>query len=155
MRKMVQKSDRERGQSLVELALTLTFLLLLTAGAIDLGRAFFTYITLRDAAQEGAIYGSYKPMPADVAEIKNRVMASATSPIDTSGINPNDVSISYIEVSPAKPQPYCPGNGIQVRVSYNFEITMPLLGAYIGGQSFPIDATVTDTILRTDDPDCS
>jgi Flp pilus assembly protein TadG len=48
----------ERGQAMVELATMLVILLTLLAGIVDFGRAFFTYITLRDAAQEGASYGS-------------------------------------------------------------------------------------------------
>ena len=59
-----QNHQNERGQSMVELALTITFLMILLAGTIDLGRAFFTWQALRDAAQEGASYGSFKP--ADV-----------------------------------------------------------------------------------------
>ena len=61
MVKKINQARKEQGQSLVELALSLTLLLLLLGGAIDLGRMFFTYIALRDAAQEGAIYGSYCP----------------------------------------------------------------------------------------------
>ena len=49
---------KEKGQSLVELAMSLVMLLTLLAGVVDFGRAFFTWITLRDAAQEGASYAS-------------------------------------------------------------------------------------------------
>ncbi len=47
------KDQAEVGQSLVELALSFTFLLLLLAGAADLGRLIFSYISIHDAAQEG------------------------------------------------------------------------------------------------------
>ena len=49
---------KERGQAIVELATSLVILLTLLAGVVDLGRALFTWITLRDAAQEGASYAS-------------------------------------------------------------------------------------------------
>ncbi|MFC1879838.1 TadE/TadG family type IV pilus assembly protein, partial [Chloroflexota bacterium] len=50
------------GQSLVEFAVALVFLLLLIAGIVDVSRALFTYMALRDAAQEGALYGSTNPL---------------------------------------------------------------------------------------------
>ena len=54
-----QNTDtKERGQAIVELATSLVILLTLLAGVVDLGRALFTWITLRDAAQEGASYAS-------------------------------------------------------------------------------------------------
>jgi hypothetical protein len=48
---------RERGSNLIELALVLPLLFVLTAFAADLGRAFFTYIAVIEAAREGARYG--------------------------------------------------------------------------------------------------
>lgn len=49
------------GQSLVELAISLPLLLLLLLGTIDMGRVFFDYIEMRQAAVEGATYGSRRP----------------------------------------------------------------------------------------------
>ena len=48
----------ERGQSLVELGISLLILLYLLAGAAEFGVLFFQFVQLRDAAQEGALYGS-------------------------------------------------------------------------------------------------
>jgi hypothetical protein len=43
----------------------------------------------------------------------------------------------------------CTGNTIRVTAVYDdFQITMPFLGLLIGGQTIPIRASVTDTILR-------
>ena len=49
------------GQSLVELAITLTVLLVLLSGAVSFGMAYYSYVAMRDAAQEGALYGSFMP----------------------------------------------------------------------------------------------
>lgn len=135
----------EQGQSLVELAMSLVFLLLLVAGAVDLGRAFFTFIALRDAAREGATYGSFHPTKN--AEILKRVTASAHGPIDSAGFT--DIQVDETAT------PACPGDGITVTVNYNFEITMPLLGTFVGGQTFPIAASVTNTVLASDDSSCT
>ena len=48
----------ERGQSLVELSISLVVLLYLLSGAVEFGLAFFQFVQLRDAAQEGALFGS-------------------------------------------------------------------------------------------------
>jgi hypothetical protein len=53
--------SRSRGQSLVEFALVLPILLLLLAGAIDLGRAYFSAISLENAVKEGAFFGARDP----------------------------------------------------------------------------------------------
>mgnify|MGYP001822952384 CR=1 FL=1 len=52
----------EGGQSLIELALMMVFLLIMLAGVVDVGRALFTYIAIRDSAQEGALVGSITPV---------------------------------------------------------------------------------------------
>lgn len=75
------ESTRERGQSLVELAISMPLLLLLMLGTIDMGRVFFDYIDMRNAAVEGATYGSRKP--ADTAGITAAVMAHGL-PADSS-----------------------------------------------------------------------
>lgn len=48
--------SRERGQSLIEVALTLPLLLFIMSIVVDLGRIYFTLIALEDAANEAALY---------------------------------------------------------------------------------------------------
>ena len=47
---------------MIELALSFVVLLLLLMGVVDLGRAYFAFMSMRDAAQEGAAYGSIYPI---------------------------------------------------------------------------------------------
>jgi hypothetical protein len=137
MKNLYINSDKERGQSMVELAVTITFLMMLLAGTIDLGRAFFTWLALRDAAQEGASYGSFKP--SDITGIQNRVWDNLEQVVN----NP----ASHISVIVNAPSP-CAGNMIQVDVNYpTFPITMPFLGTVLGTQIIPIHATINDSIL--------
>jgi Flp pilus assembly protein TadG len=137
-----QKTARnEKGQSLVEFAFSIVVLLLLVAGVVDLGRALYTYMGLRDAAQEGALYGSTNPTLN--SEIESRVRNSSNllqSITADAGAN-TSVQITILGTA-------CTNNGIKVRVTYaNFPITMPFIGALIGNQSIGISAEVTDTIL--------
>src|SRR6266849_9468029 len=50
---------RQRGQSLVEFAISSTVLLLLAMGLIDLSRAFYFSVALQGAAREGARHGAW------------------------------------------------------------------------------------------------
>lgn len=55
----MDKDDRagQRGQAVVELILSTALLLLILLAAVDLGRAFFAYVGLVNAAREGARAG--------------------------------------------------------------------------------------------------
>jgi Flp pilus assembly protein TadG len=133
---MNTKSKRsERGQSLVELAISLLILLYLLSGAVEFGIAFFQFVQLRDAAQEGALYGSMNP--TDTAGITARIRGSSNSPIDLSTITPE---ITYSGAP-------CEGNGITVKLTFNHQIFMPFIPQLIGSSQIPLTATVTDTIL--------
>ena len=142
MHNVIQIKQKERGQSMVELALTITFLMALLAGTIDLGRAFFTWLALRDAAQEGASYGTIKPN--DVPGVQKRVWDNLEQVVKSPQTN--------IVVIVTFTGPKCHGNTIQVDVNYpTFTIGMPFLSTIIGDDQIPIHATVNDSILK---PEC-
>jgi len=139
--KKLTKNSQQRGQSLVEVAISLTLLIVIVGGIVDLGRAFFSYISIRDAAQEGAIFGSLAPY--DLAGLEKRVRESSDNPVNLR--NTNDVTISpVINGGPCGGS----GNSITVTVTYNFEVSMPMMGTILGGQSFPLSARVNNLILR-------
>ncbi len=151
-------SRGQRGQSLVELSISLMVILLLLSGAVDFGMALFSYTTLRDAAQEGALYGSIsrEQVITDsewVANIQERVKAAGgnSGPVNLSDSNVVQINISLVPVGAAACEGTSvaggPPNGIQVALTYNYPIVMPLLGAILGSQTIPLTASVTDTIL--------
>lgn len=142
---MKQKS--ERGQSLVELAISILILIYLLSGAVEFGIAFFQFVQLRDAAQEGALYGSMNP--GDLAGIEARVRAASSSPIDLS-IDDADTGVTVDIDFPDGDQ--CEGNGIEVVVTHDHQIFMPFMPQLLGRNEIPLAATVTDTILT---PVCS
>jgi hypothetical protein len=129
----------EQGQGLVEFAFVATLLLILFVGLIDLGRALFAYMALRDAAQEGATYGSIYPGESGSIELRTR--ETSKRPVDLSDTSLVDVQINLLG-------PACAGNGIEVEVTYpEFPLTTPLLSSILGSDTIPIRAKVTDTIL--------
>jgi hypothetical protein len=138
---------QERGQSLVELAISLVVLLYLLSGAVEFGLAFFQFVQLRDAAQEGALYGSMNP--TNCTNITSRIQNASSSPVDLAG---PDVTIAIsINGNPCGSAAYsnmdCEGNGLLVEVSYPHEIFMPFIPKLIGRDTIDLNAEVTDTIL--------
>lgn len=138
--------DTENGQSLVEFAISLTVILYLLVGAIEFGIALFQYVQLRDAAQEGALYGSLNP--ADEPGIEAHVRAASSSPIDLQ--NDSNVNIDINFTNPdgtAKASSPCERDGIQVIITYPHQVFMPFVSAFIGSNTININASVTDTVL--------
>ena len=134
----MKKINNERGQSLVELSISLVLLLVLLSGAVEFGIAFFQFVQLRDAVQEGALYGSMNP--TDTSGIEDRVQGASDSPIDladTAVIDPPTIAI----VGSA-----CEGNGITVSLTFDHQVFMPFMSAIVG-TTIPLNASVTDTIL--------
>jgi Flp pilus assembly protein TadG len=125
----------ERGQSLVELGVSLVILLYLLSGAAEFGVLFFQFVQLRDAAQEGALYGSMNP--SDTTGITARVQAASSSPLDLTTITP------VITYSGAQ----CEGNGITVTLTYDHHLFMPFMPQLLGNDHITLSANVTDTIL--------
>ena len=137
-----------RGQSLVEMALTLTVILYLLLGAVEFSLALFQYVTMRDAAQEGAIYGSINP--SDMVGIENRARATASDimVIDDTDISVNLLGSSYCEGLSASGTP----NTIEIEITFPHKIFMPLVTPMIGTDTINLTAKVTNTILQ---PACS
>lgn len=63
--------DASPGQAIIEFAIVLPVMLLIALGAIDVGRVFFDYIGIRNAAMDGAVYGARHP--SDLAGAEQRV----------------------------------------------------------------------------------
>ena len=151
--------NRERGQSLVELAVSMLVLLYLLSGAVEFGLAFFQYVQLRDAAQEGALFGSMGPASPSIIA---RVQGASSSPVDlavTSGPQAVTISITAAESNGtpiANVAGACEGDAITVTVSYNHKVFMPFMSKFIG-PTIPLNATVTDTVLSPPqtNPGCS
>ena len=131
----------ERGQSLTELAVSFVLLVIILAVTVDLGRVFFSFISLREEAEEGALYGSLNP--EDNAGIIARVRSSSTTPVDLT-----DGSLVAVNVTSTG---VCAGETLTVTVTYTYQLTMPFVSEVLGTQQFPLTVDATSTILR---PEC-
>jgi Flp pilus assembly protein TadG len=160
MKNIRSSKRRQQGQSLVELAISLMILLWLLAGAVDLGMGLFTWISLRDAAEEGALFGSVYPTLDDgdgvyetgeainTAAIQQHVCASTTNPVKLTTNDNVTCDVTRVTVNVTTSTVPCAGGWIRVDVIYNYKIMMPLTSTIIGSQTIPIRASVTNTLLR-------
>ncbi len=122
------------GQSLVEFGIGITILLILLAGILDLGRAYFTLLALQDAAAEGAVYGSTTPL--DSSGIRARVRATSQWPVDFATFTDSQITVDLLG-------PACAGNDLKLTVNLDFEMIAP----FIGGRTLPLAAEAIYTIL--------
>ncbi len=142
---------KQRGQSLVELGISMMVLLILLAGAINFGIAFFDYVALRDATQEGALYGSITPATdtlgtLNTANIITRVQRSSSTPVNLTIITP---TVTFDGTT----KQTCPGHYLTVAIEYYVPITMPIAGIFTN--AIHLKASATSTILTSTTVICS
>ena len=118
----------ERGQGLTELAIALPVLLLLLLGMLDVGRAFWALIALRDPAAAGASYAA--SYPTRITEIRERAAASSTALVV---LSPDMFSVDYVD-------PPTAGQPITVTVTYDFELLNPVGNAIVPGGTLTLRA---------------
>lgn len=131
-----RRSNRFKGQSLVELALALPTLLLLMLGTIDVGRMFIGYIEMRNAVFEGARYGSR--VPTDTDGIKQAVYDHGVP----SGTHVADPTFGGQEIGLGS------DSTITVTATRTFTpITIGFLDKYFGFGVFHLRATATMQVM--------
>lgn len=132
--------QEERGAQLVEFAFLVPVLLLLIFGALDFGRAYFSWIILTNGAREGARVAA---VGANEATVADRV-ALAVSGLPVATAEPDACPV-------ASNQAWCleadnlqgdRGEAVTVRLEYNFKFVIPTLWDGTAGV-FPIVAVST------------
>jgi len=136
----MKKLPNEKGQSLMEMGLTMVFLLLFLSGIVEFARVFMIYSALRVGSQEGAFYAMVRP--DDLEGIEKRARDATDTPIDLHDTEKVTVQVEhYMNPSGRKEA--------KVTVSYNFDITMPFLGAVLGTQQIPLNATSVVAVMES------
>jgi Flp pilus assembly protein TadG len=141
---MIPRTKKTKGQSLVEFAMFIVIMLIILAGIVDIVRMVTTWITMRDAAQEGASFGSV--YPTYCLQIADRATNNLIDPENYTVT----VLIDNVTCSSASSAQACLGHLVTVNVTQpHFSLSMPFIGAFLGGQTFNLTATSNDTIIRT------
>lgn len=148
---------KTQGQSLVEFALTMPFILLLLMGVVDIGRAFYTSVQLQSAISEGSHWGAI--FPSCIANADN--FTGGTHP-ECQGSNAIDERILNEEVflnrnnylcvkatvtgaDPTNPQP---GDDLYLQVKFRVTMVTPIMGALFP-EGLDIFASTHETIRGT------
>jgi len=93
-----RRPRHQAGQSLLEFAMVVLFLVLVMLGVIDFARFFFSYGAIANAAREGARYGIIYPGNVDAGDSPDpdNIMARTRQLL---GIMGNALETPYIEVT--------------------------------------------------------
>jgi Flp pilus assembly protein TadG len=144
------------GQSLVEFSLMLVFLTVLLMGILDLGRAYFTYLALKDAAAEGAYFGSAFPQCVDTdgAADDSPGCAGANNieyRVRTSAPQGGLVDWTSANIAVTLPPALEAGAVLTVSVDYKYQMITPFVGAIANGQTLTLTASSSAVIVRVMD----
>ena len=121
--------SNERGQALVEAALTFPLLFLLFFGIIEFSLVIFSYNTISNAAREGARYGIIHP--ADTTGITSHARSLTTA-----------IQCSAPGMRVTTPAP--PAGTIQVDVDCNVPLITQMMITALGGTgTIPLHASAT------------
>lgn len=82
--------DHEQGQALVELAITLSVLLLIIFGIIEFSRIGYTYILVAHASREGARMGALRQSDDQIYLAVNEALVGIGNVPIMVSINPNE-----------------------------------------------------------------
>lgn len=125
MNKRIAHPKLELGQSLVEFAFMLPVLILVLVAAVDLGRAYYTYVAITNAAREGARFGASNPTnPGGIRDRVRKEIENTNLSIPDGQI-PSPTCYKYVEGSTdygasVSCDSATSGDYIQVQVNYPF-----------------------------------
>jgi hypothetical protein len=148
----------ERGQSLVEVALSMIFIFYFLIGLFDLGRAYFMYISLEDSAGEAALYLALNanckedPNPGaggDFCDDPNNALYRAreaanynldwdNATIEVKVPTSADNTTEYLGV----------GETVEVTISIPFTLITPIISNIVGDDTLTLSASATQTIVN-------
>ena len=128
-----RRKNGEKGQALVEFTLLLPIFLLLLFAIIDFGMGFYSWITVTNAAREGARLGA---VLATQQEIEDRVYQAASLP--------DEATKMTVVVTNAQGQP---GQSVTVTVNYDYDLITPLAGivSFVSGNTLGPTLTFSST----------
>jgi hypothetical protein len=156
---LVRRSREERGQSLVEFALTILFIFLLFVGMLEMIFLMYAYNTLADSAKEGVRYAIVHGTGNTICSGPG--LPSGTPPIvcpDLTGLNVKNVVNNFaglsmqsgstvtVDYNPSNANGVLcnvPGCMVQVRVSQTYQ---PLFG--LGWPSVTLYAAADGRIMN-------
>lgn len=112
----------QEGQNIVEFALVVPLIVLMLVGIVEFGRGMNAFVTLSEAAREGARAGIYTTA-TDVA-IRTAVRSQTAATL-------GQIPDADIAISPGEPR--TSGDRLSVTVNYDFVPATPIFSTILGG----------------------
>jgi hypothetical protein len=136
-----------------------TILIVLLGFTLDIGRSYYAYLVLKDAAGEGAYYGSVHPswVTDDGSGCDNphnimyRVRHAAPT-ISGGLIDIENAQVSIVIDDDA--DGINAGDVISVTATASYQLVAPFVGAFVGSQDLPLTAVSSARILAPADNNC-
>ena len=139
----------DRGTQMIEFAFLLPFLLLFFAAITEMGRMFYTYVTLNKAVEVGARYLSTAPVSAgnyataDSTAAKNLVVCGVSSCTGQTAVANN---LSTTNVTITSPGTSLGTRYVTVTVTYTYTPLIWNLSHLAGSGSLSLNFTFTPRV---------
>lgn len=148
------RDSHGRGQALVELALILPILMLLFLATVDLGRFFYSQITVTNAAREAALEAGVNPTSYTAGTcdaITSKVVCAAVSEARSSFVTvaPADVTLKCYPVGSTVESACTKAFGYQAAatVTGHFSLITPFISAFTGGSDITLASTARADVI--------
>lgn len=148
----------------------MVIMVMLLSGLLDLGRLFYIYVALEDAAGEAALYLSIDPYCREPEDWRDPTPASINGD-ECQCVNPNNaryraehapgadvIDWSLITYKPTVPLRYnddgdlepivSPGGQVSVELTYPIALLTPIIPRFTGLNPITLRSTATQTIIR-------
>jgi Flp pilus assembly protein TadG len=124
-----KRLSQQQGQSMIEFALILPLMVLVIVGIFELGRAFFAYIAISNAAREGARMYTFTPNITTLDQIRSTVNTEVGTATTVDPDNIESIIIAcgntYTPVTTDAALKACPHEQpIRVTVTYLHELIL-------------------------------
>lgn len=129
-----QKRSSARGQSLVESAIVLPFLVLIIMAIIEFGLLLNNYILITNASREGARKAAIGGTDSEIVQVVENMTTTLELSKMTINVSPSISSRRH-------------GTQVRVEVVYRAGIITPIIGKFFPGEEARLIAT---TIMRVE-----
>ena len=140
-----KRSDYERGNSLVEVALVLPVLMVLFLGIVEVAFLLFAHVQVANATREGARYGSLCRLNDNCDSLTTVVQATVFS--EAQFLNMTDIgaggNTAVVVQPPTLSSIPAVGDPITVTVTYNY--SSPFVSNYV--PMFPTQIPIEHTLV--------
>lgn len=142
LRRPARAPGRARGQSLVEFALVLIPLMLLILGVVQFGLIFNSYVTMTNAAREGARTGTIYVYDRTLSKTQNDTNRDAAIRASVLGsmnllaktspqFAASDLTITYENPNGVPDTETRTGQTVKVRAVYHQDLIIPMISALL------------------------